>query len=391
MTRQSIASYPRTFRSAFATTMIRVVLSSLTPRRAFLIWFLIGTASAAILQLGQARVMGGVPEGLLFAGTWQEVHPLVVEQLPRTPVFEGFGHDGQIFYAVGLDLRGEWVPDILKSAPYRYRRILYPALASGFGSMDGSALLWGMILLAALPVGLAAGAVGAIVTHPSFGSGSRIVGWAPLAVVLNPSSWLSSRLLTADNLVLAFGLLGVLAFLRRKDTWAILALAAAALTKEPSIAFAAGLAVFAWFQRERLRALRIALGAGLPMLAWWAYVAVAVGNPLDSGGNVVAPFAGILKSIPVWTDQRPRDWLYLTVVLFGCAASVWVVVRGKRLWASLVAPQLLIALMSSHLVWHLGNNAVRAFGPLLTLACLGLLAGSRRATAAETTPVGASP
>lgn len=371
--------------------MIRVVFSSLSPRRAFLIWFLIGTATAAVLQVSQSRVMGGVPEGLLFAGTWQEVHPFVVDELPRTPVFEGYGHDGQIFYAVALDLRGDWVPDTLLSAPYRYRRILYPALASGFGTMDGAALLWGMIILAAVPVGVAAGAVGAIVAQPSFGSQSRIVGWAPLTVVLNPSSWLSARLLTADNLTLAFGLLGVLAFIRRRDTWAVLALAAAALTKEPSIAFAGGLAAYAWFQRERLRAVRIALGAGLPMLAWWVYVAMAVGNPLDSGGNVVAPFTGILKSIPVWPDQRPRDWLYLMVVITGCVASVWVLARGKRLWAWLVAPQLLITLISSHLVWHLGNNAVRAFGPLLTLAFVGVLAGTRRRAGAETTPVGASP
>ncbi|HJR90936.1 MAG TPA: hypothetical protein VJ938_00685, partial [Acidimicrobiia bacterium] len=80
------------------------MLHSATPRRAFLVWFLIGTAAAGILQIGQTRVMGGVPEGLLFAGTWQEVHVLVADELPGTPIFEGYGHDGQIFYAVGLDL-----------------------------------------------------------------------------------------------------------------------------------------------------------------------------------------------------------------------------------------------------------------------------------------------
>lgn len=367
------------------------MLSPLTPRRAFVVWLLIGTAIAAVLQLSQSRVMGGVPEGLLFAGTWQEVHPLVVDELPRTPVFEGYGHDGQIFYAVALDLRGEWVPEILLSAPYRYRRILYPALASGFGTMGGTGLLWGMILLASLPVGLAAGAAGWIVTHPSFGHRWRLAGWAPVAVVLNPSTWLSARMLTADNLALALGMLGVVAFLRRRDGLAIAGLAAAALTKEPAIAFAVGLAGYLWFNGNRLRAIRLAIGAGLPMLVWWLYIAAAVGNPLDSGGNVVAPFVGIVKSLPAWPHQSPRDWFYLTTVFVAVTASVWVLARGRRLWAWLVAPQLLIALMSSHLVWHLGNNAIRAFGPLLTLGVIGLLAGRRTQEESVVTPVAASP
>lgn len=356
------------------------MLASSPPRRAFLIWFLIGTAAAAVIQFGQARVMGGVPEGLLFAGSDQAVHPLVVEELPRTPVFEGDGHDGQIFYAVALDLRGEWVPDTLLSAPYRYRRILYPALASGFGALDGQALLWGMIALAALPVGLASGAAAMLF------SGSRLVLFAPIAVLANPGTWLSVRMLTADNLALALGLLAVVAFVRRKDAWAVVALAAAALTKEPSLAFAVGLAGYAWFEGERPRSLRLMAGATLPMLAWWAYVAVAVGNPLDSGGNVSLPFGGIVASVPVWPNQSARDWFYLSAVLLGCGVSTWVLVKGQKMWAWLVAPWLLIASVTSHLVWHLGNNAVRALGPVLTIGVLGVLAGLRATRLSKPSP-----
>ena len=315
--------------------------------------------------------MGGVPEGLLFAGTDQEVHPIVVEQLPDTPVFQGDGHDGQIFYAVGLDLRGDWVPDTLVSAPYRYRRILYPALSGAFGALDGSGLLWGMISIATLSVGAASGAVGAIASMRS------LPAWVPIVVILNPGTWLSSRLLTADNLALALGMLAILSFLRRKDIWTIVALAAAALAKEPALAFAVGLAGLGWFNGQKTRAARIVLGAGLPIAAWWAYIALAIGNPLDSGGNVIAPLLGIARSVPVWGFQDVRDWFYLVSVLVGCALSLWVLVRGQRMWAWLVAPWLAIAAVSSHLVWHLGNNAVRALGPILVLSVLGALDGTR--------------
>lgn len=335
-------------------------------RQLLLMWFFAGTLAAVILQVGQTRVMGGVPEGLLFAGDLQEVHVLVQEELPRTPVWEGFGHDGQIFYAVGLDLAGEWVPDILLSSPYRYRRILYPALASGFGAFEGQGLLWGMIILAALPMGLASGAAAALAWH---------LGWtrlAPVLVILNPATWLSARLLTADNLALALGLLGLLAFVHRRDGWAIVALAAAALTKEPYLAFAAGIAGYAWFRGERSRAAWILSGATLPMVVWWTYIATAIGNPLDSGGNVVLPFIGLISAIDFWPSLRPRDWLFLGAALLGVLAAVATLGRGPRLLAWLVGPWLLVAILSADLVWNVGNNAIRAFAPLFTLGLIGV-------------------
>lgn len=372
----------RTFRTSSEQTIILTSMHLKAPWRSFLLWFVFGCAASAFLQWTQVQVMGGVPEGLLFAGTWQEVHPIVVEQLPNTPVFEGDGHDGQIFYAVGLDLRGEWVPDTLLSAPYRYRRILYPALAGGFGAWEGAGLLWGMITLSTLSVGLAAGAIGAIATVRA------LPGWLPVITILSPATWLSSRLLTADNLALALGLLAVLAFSFRRDALVVIALAAAALAKEPAIAFAVGLAGFAWFTGERSRGLRIALCSGLPMAIWWGYIYLAIGNPLDSGGNVVAPLVGIARSIPVWGLQETRDWFYLVWVLTGCVIALWVLVRGHRLWAWLIGPWLAIAAVSSHLVWHLGNNAVRALGPIVVLGFVGAL-DSRRDRAIS--PAAAAP
>lgn len=344
----------------------------------FLVWCMMGILTSVILQIGQVQVMGGVPEGLLFAGDQQEVHSLVVEELPGAPVWEGFGHDGQIFYAIALDIRGEWVPETLASAPYRYRRILYPALASGLGAFGGETLLWGMIILATLPTGLAAGSLAVLASRESWS------GWAPVFVVLNPALWLSARLLTADNLAFALALLGILAFRRSRDRWAILALAAAALAKEPYLAVSLGLAGYAWSGGQRTRAIRVLAGILLPMTLWWIYIALAVGNPLDSAGNVVAPFTGIADAMFVWPSLRPRDLLYLSAALVGLVTSFLTMLKGPRLLAWLVTPWLIVAVVSSDLVWNIGNNAIRAFAPLFTLGLTGLLSapgiGVRRAS-----------
>lgn len=345
-------------------TIITPMRPSHSPRRAFVVWFVFGVAFASLIQFVQAQAFEGV-DGLVYAGSLQEVHVLVKEQLPNARISDGFGHDGQIFYAVGLDLRGGWVPDTLLSSPYRYRRILYPALSSGFGLFDGYALLWGMVLIANVSIGVASGAMAAVATK----LGLR--RWVPGLVVANPGLWLSATLLTADSLAFALGTLGLLAVVYRREGWAIAALAAAALTKEPSIAFAVGIAGYAWFGGERLRATRLMAGSIVPMILWWGYIAAAIGNPLDSGGNVVAPFTGMVAAFDVWTQVDHQDVFYLAATLVGVAASIWALARRSHLWGWLVAPWLLIAVSSSDLVWNLGNNSVRAFAPLFTFGLIG--------------------
>lgn len=346
------------------------ILSSLTPRRAFVVWFCIGTAAAALLQFAQARTMGGVPEGLLFVGALEPVHEVVLTQLPNAPMSSGLGHDGQIFYAMALDLGGVTVPDVMGSAAYRYRRILFPAVASGLGVLDGEALLWGMIVVTALSVGLASGSVGALM--PKFG----LPAWAPLLVLVNPGMWLSARLLTSDALAFGLALLAVVSFVNRRYRWTVMCLALAALSKETYLAFALGLAGYAWFAGDRKHASLLAFGAAAPVAAWWTYIALNLGNPLTSGSTVVPPLLGVLGASRTWTTLAPRDLFYLVTTGLGIAAASWLLIRRRHLWTWLVAPWLLIAVVASTAVWQFGNNAIRVFAPILTLGILGLLAPS---------------
>ena len=337
------------------------MMASWTGRQLFAFWFIVGCLAAALLQIGQARAMGGSPEGLLFLGDRQEVAPLVVDELPNAPVTEGFGHDGQIFYAVALDLGGEWVPDTLLSASYRYRRILYPALSSGLGLLDGQALLWGMILFAALPVGVATG------TAAMLGRDGGVSPMVALGVVLNPGVWLSTRLLTADNLALALGLLGVYAFTRRRDWLAVVALAAASLAKEPSLVFAAALAGYSWFQGHRKRAVVLSI-ATVPTLLWFGYVHFSVGSVLDAGGNMSLPGFGIADAAGVWAEQRIRDNVWIALTLAAMIVGAVAAVRMRTMWAWLVATWIVVGLVASSLVWNVGNNVIRALSPLIAMA-----------------------
>lgn len=348
-------------------------------RRPVVAWLIIGVGVGAFLQTIQAMAMGGSPAGLLFLGTWQPLHAVVVEYLPQAPIFPGFGHDGQIFYSIALDPTGSWLPDSVQMEPYRYRRILYPALAGLFGNLTGESLLWGMIILASLPIGLAAAATAYLVRDPEIGLTSSVaVRWAPLLIVLNPGVWLSAQLLTADNLALGLGMIALATFLLRRDGLTVVALAGAALAKETGAAFAIGLVVVALTRREFRRAFRLALFSGMPVVAWWLYVATNISNPLDPAGALAFPFVGITQSVSYWWDQSIKDWYYLLLALGGVGAGTWVLITGRTFWGSLVAPWILLAIVSSLAIWHVGNNAARAFSTLLVLGVLGL--GSRERT-----------
>jgi hypothetical protein len=333
----------------------------------FVAWLLVGITVAGTVQLLRAEAMGG-PEGLLFAGELEPAHVVVAREIPTAPIETAHGHDGQIFYAIGVDPAAIDTPgDIVP--PYRFRRILYPALSSVFGTLSGTALLWGMIAVVVISTGLAAGAVGGLSSQRS------LPFVAPLAVVLNPGVWLSAMFLTADSLALAFGLLGLWAFANNRDGWAWLALAAAALTKETHLVFAFSLAGYLFTSGERRRALTYLVVPTIPLAAWLAYIAFRVGNPLVSGDNLGLPFEGVIASLRLWPANTGVENFFTGVTLLGALTAITVIVRRLRLGTWLVIPWLLLGLLSSHYVWDLGNNSIRTLAPLFTLAVLGSIPG----------------
>lgn len=329
----------------------------MTPRAAFWKWSILGGVTAILLVVGQAIALGGVA-GLLQVGEDSEVRPLIESELGEIPLAPQSGHDGQIYYAIGLDLFGEETPGILDHGAYRYRRIIYPAVASLFGVLDGHALLTGMIVVTVASAAMASGLVAAFSVR--FG----VSDWLALVIVLNPGVWLAVRVLTADSLALASMLLGMYLFMwgRKGPT---LAFALSALSKDVYLATPAGLA----FSKDRTRWPLILIPAGL-LIAWMAWLTLAMGDGFSGRGNLALPFMGILEASRVWPSVDVDELLYVLFAVVSVAGGLiyGVLVKSWLRWPILAWS--IIGVVSSNWVWDLGNNAARVFAPIVVLVAL---------------------
>ncbi len=329
----------------------------MTARSAFIRWAVIGAVAAGILLWAQSRAVGGI-EGLLQVGETSNLRPLIETQLGDVPLAPGPGHDGQIYYAIGLDLNGDEVGPLLDHAGYRYRRILYPLVASGFGILEGQALLIGLILVTVVATAVAAGATAAIATL--VGLSDRVA----LAVLLNPGVWLSVRLLTSDTLALALMMLGLLALGSRLVLPAA-SFALSTLAKDVFVVTPIGLA----FGRDRKR-WAIAGISLLVLLAWMTWLTITFGDGFTGRGNVSLPFVGIVASAPNWADLDVEELIYLAFALVTLVAGLVVGITRKGWLRWPILGWSALALISSDWVWDFGNNAARAFAPLTVLVVL---------------------
>ena len=211
-------------------------------RSAFTKWFAIGAVVATILLVGQVQEVGGIA-GLLQVAEGGHLQPAITDILGDIPLADEGGHDTSLFYGIGLDPTGEWVPELIDHPAYRYRRILHPVAASAFGLLDGYPLIWGMMVVVTVSTALAAGFVAA--------SSVRMQGsdWVALVVILNPGVWLGVRLLTAEPLALALMAAGLFFALSDAKRASLAAFVASVLSKEVFAMTPVGLG----FSRDRRR------------------------------------------------------------------------------------------------------------------------------------------
>jgi len=336
------------------------------------VWFAIGLLIAVAAHLAQGSLR--TPALTLRVGVESETSEFISSELGPIPMTEGTGHDGRYSYLVARDplaLRG--LADLEGTGGYRFRRVLYSWLAGGFGLLPPHAVLWGLIVWSA--IGLAASAAALSVLTDLLGAR----WWMPLGALANIGLILSVQLSTADALALGLSLWGVVLWLRGHAGWGLVALAAAALTKEHYLLFAVGMIGWdlrAGGGRTSLRRLVI---VSLPVGVWMVWLAFRAGGVLSPQNNLALPFAGLVGSASNWTsggDVALGTLAFVSVV----AATMGVVVTRNRLLAWLTIPWVVLALVSSTNVWQYGNNAVRVFAPLWTLAwcALALLVGRPR-------------
>lgn len=332
--------------------------------------FLVGVAVAFFLQWVQVRALGGDWTGLVNTGETSALRPLIEAELGPVAAVEQAGHDGQFSYLIAVDLLGQGpAQDLFDHGAYRYRRILLPALAGGFGLWDGNGALAGLIVWSAVGMGLATAAVADL--GASFGTRQ----WVVAGVLANPGVWLSVQLLTPDVLALGLALVGVALWRRGLRPWAVVALAAASLAKDQYVLVAAGLAGWEWFRGNRRAAAFIVAGAATPLLLWSIWLTVTMGEGLTPRGNFSAPLGGILNAATGWADTGAKDLTFSLIAICGLllAAFVPFFVRSSLVkW--LAWPWVILAMVSSTWVWDFGNNSVRVFAPLIVFGVLGFAA-----------------
>lgn len=327
-------------------------------RFVFVRWAALGILFSGLLLFAQARELGGIT-ALLQVGEHSPVRELIVAELGEVPLVPALGHDGQIYYAIGLDLSGDLVGPLLDFPDYRYRRILFPLLASGFGLLDGHALLIGMIVVTVLSMSIATGTAAVLAVRTGL---SELVG---LSVLFNPGAWLAIRLLTGDMLAIALMLLGLLAFASKRLGLSASGLAASVLAKDAYLITPLGLSLTKNPRRWQLAAVPIVV-----LFLWVARVRATLGGGFTGQGNLGPPFVGLLDSWPNWARLEGGDTFYLSFALLTLLVGL-VLGVSRRSWLRWpVLGWAALGLVVSSWVWDYGNNAARVLAPLAVLVAL---------------------
>jgi hypothetical protein len=248
---------------------------------------LAAVALASLWPLAWGRSNGGVAS-LVGVGVDGLTRPLIDDELPEAVIFPGTGHDGQQFYAIA---RHPFEPraarDLLDSPAYRYRRILFPAVAGVLAPSGGRSLVIAMLGVSMIGVVLAAWALSRLPGSPV---------WLPVVVGMTPGVGVSLSLSLADALATGLALAAVAASTSRRWGWMTAALIGAVLTRETLILVAVGLA-FAPGMTRRWRVVTLASPALLAG-AWalWSTNALGTGMAEGAGQQLALPLAGWVQS-----------------------------------------------------------------------------------------------
>jgi hypothetical protein len=330
-------------------------------------WFLLGAALAAAFQIYFVSRYGGDWSVLLHVGALKPHRAFIENELGPVKCLDDLGHDGQVNYLIARDpfnlrhtntVLGPW-----DNPPYRFRRILYPLLAGGFGLCDPRTAVYGLALWLVIGAGLIAAA------SASLSASWELPGSVLLLALLNPGTYLSAQVLTNDVLATGLALSGLALWLRGREFAAVLLLAAAVLTRETSVLVSLSLALAVARQRGIRAAVALALATALPCVCWSLWVQWTIPGT-DGFENLGPPFVGLVRSLFLWKDPAAAVFGMLAIALL--AGSLWIAWEADNLLVrvSCLAWVCLAAFMSVE-VWDHPGNVLRALSPLWCFAILG--------------------
>jgi hypothetical protein len=308
-------------------------------------WWLV-TAIAIVYLTAVVAAQGGDPLALATLGTrFSEGDPSGSE-----------GYDGQFAYYMARDPLNGW--QYCDVPAYRYQRILYPLLAKLLAFGQEAWLPYTLLLLNLVALG-----VGTWLTEQVLRR-YRMSRWYALTYGLYAGQLMSVRLNLNEPLAHALVQAAILLAERDRWRWGVLFFALAALAKETTLVFVGGYLLCLVVRREWGRSAGLALGVGVPFLAWQGMLWAWLGRPGLGSGGAGATSWEILPYRGLWSvgavDLRTLALLALVMVPLAVIPSLlglWA--TGRDLWKGRWHPFATMLLANAAMMLFLPQSTYR--------------------------------
>ena len=289
------------------------------------------------------------------------------------------GYDGQFVYYIARDPLHGWQQCDVPA--YRYQRIVYPLLGRLLAFGQESLLPYSLALINVIAL-----AAGTWLTEQILRRYKRN-RWYAVTYGLYAGQLMAARLLLNEPLAHALCQAAVLAGERDRWRWSILFFALAVLTKETILVFVAGYLLFLLARRHWRRSAELALGVGLPFLAWQGALWIWLGQPGIGSGGVGATGWELLPFRGLWSVGaiNLRVLVLLALVMVPLAViptllSLWA--SGRDLWRGRWHPFTAMLLANALIMLFLPQSTYREFLAMLRLTTglmvTTILYGARR-------------
>ncbi len=280
------------------------------------------------------------------------------------------GYDGQFAYQIARDPVQGWTKTDVPA--YRYQRILYPLAARVLALGNVDLVPWTLIVVNVVALTAGVWLTEEILQH------FQISRWYALIYGLSAGTLMSVRLDLTEPLAYALAQAGVLLALKDRWRWAAAVLALAALTKEMTLAAAAGICVVYLFRRQWPRLLIFSTIVLLPFAVWQIVLWQWFGQlGLGSGGALATPFEIVpLRGLWSLAFLDLRVFLLFAAIMIPLAVipalvSLWVAAR--QVWRRVIDIPTAILLLNALLVLITPQSTFRE--PLaMTRYIVGLMA-----------------
>ncbi len=338
-----------------------------TPWRAIVRYALIGTCALVLfVMVDVSRHGGNNVVSLIQPGQDGPAAELISQDFPEVEPPEGFGLDGQLYYAIAADpVHLDHTSAYLDAPRYRLQRPLLSWAAWAIHpSGGGLGLVYALALVGLIGVAIGAVAVGALTTR--WGGPA----WSAALFPVLPGTLWALRVTVSDALALALTVAAIAFAARDRTVLAVAAGVLAVLAKEPTILILAG-----WSLHRRTR--RDALVAVVPALvaaAWAIWLRVQLPPDPDRPSDIGAPAVGLFQAATeLWAQGQELVGMACTVGGLGLGAiALWRRGLGHPLgWAIAIQLAFLSVMGSNPLGMNFGGTRMAL--PVTVLAGIALL------------------